>query len=93
MSRADMESASPLRQSIQAAAEPKFVEPEELSASCGVGGTRLAMMVDQLESKGRWGNVKLLSSLVQAGITKAWRFNFLLSRLFSSNAVLSRSVA
>ena len=42
MSRADMESASPLRQSIQAAGKL----PEELSASDGVGVTRLAMMVD-----------------------------------------------
>ncbi len=41
--RADMESASPKRHTLQAAAN----EPEELSASIGVGGTRLAMMVDQ----------------------------------------------
>ena len=66
MSRADMESASPLRQSIQAAAG----EPEELSASCGVGGTRLAMMVDQSRRKGRWGNFKSFVC-AQAGITKA----------------------
>lgn len=52
-----MESASPLRQSIQVAAEPKFLEPEELSASCGVGGIRWAMMVDQLESKGRYARL------------------------------------
>jgi len=32
LSRADMESASPMRQSLQAAAEREFVEPEELSA-------------------------------------------------------------
>ena len=92
MVRADMESASPLRQSIQAAAEPKFVEPEELSASDSVGGTRLAMMVDQSRCKGGWGNFNS-SCWFQAGITKAWRLIFLASRLFSSNAVLSRSVA
>jgi hypothetical protein len=61
-----MESASPLRQSIQAAAELAFVEPEKLSASCGVGGNWWAMIVDQLESKGRWGNVKLLATCVAA---------------------------
>jgi hypothetical protein len=70
-----MESASPLRQSIQAAA----VEPEELSASCGLGGTRLAMMVDQLESKGRLGSFKSFVC-AQAGITKAWRSIFLPER-------------
>jgi hypothetical protein len=42
-----MESASPLRQSIQAAAEPKFCEPEELSALRGVGVIRVAMMGEQ----------------------------------------------
>jgi hypothetical protein len=74
-----MESASPLRQSIQEAAELAFVEPEKLSASCGVGGTRWAMMVDQLESKGRWGNVKSFVC-ARAGITKAWRLIFLPER-------------
>ena len=44
-----MESASPCRHTLQAAA----VEPEELSAYCGVGGTRLAMMVDQTRRKCR----------------------------------------
>ena len=47
MPRADMESASPLRHKLQAAAEQVFVESEELSACRGVGRTRLAMMVDQ----------------------------------------------
>lgn len=51
MSRADMESASPLRHTLQAAAEQVFIEPEELSACRGVGGTRLAMMVDQTRRK------------------------------------------
>jgi tRNA-dihydrouridine synthase len=41
--RADMESASLMRQSLQAAGKL----PEKLSASIGVGCTRLAMMVDQ----------------------------------------------
>ncbi len=45
--RADMESASPRRHTLQAAA----FKPEELSACCGVGGTRLAMMVDQTRRK------------------------------------------
>jgi len=47
MSRADMESASPRRHTLQAA----VFKPEELSAWCGVGGTRLAMMVDQTRRK------------------------------------------
>ena len=49
MSRADMESASPRRHTLQAA----VLKPEELSALSGVGGTRLAMMVDQTCRKGR----------------------------------------
>ena len=51
MVRADMESASPHRHTLQAAGKL----PEELSAQCGVGGTRLAMMVDQTRRKVRWG--------------------------------------
>src|SRR5688572_27738869 len=47
-----MESASPTRQSIQAAA----VEPEELSASVGAGWSLFAMMVDQSRRKARRGN-------------------------------------
>jgi hypothetical protein len=47
MSRADMESASPRRHTLQAA----VFKPEELSAWCGVGGTRLAMRVDQTRRK------------------------------------------
>ena len=49
MSRADMESASPRRHTLQAA----VLKPEELSALSCVGGTRLAMMVDQTRRKGR----------------------------------------
>ena len=45
--RADMESASPAQQSLRTAAN----ESEELSASVGVGCTRLAMMVDQSRRK------------------------------------------
>ncbi|MCD6663623.1 MAG: hypothetical protein LT082_09510 [Comamonas sp.] len=47
MSRADMESASPRRHTLQAAGKL----PEELSALYGVGGTRLAMMVHQTRRK------------------------------------------
>ena len=54
MVRADMESASPRRHTLQAAGEL----PEELSAQCGVGGTRLAMMVDQTRRKMRWGEFR-----------------------------------
>ena len=52
VSRADMESASSVRQSLQAAGKL----PEELSASNDVGCTRLAMMVDQSRRKLRWGH-------------------------------------
>ena len=50
--RADMESASPLRQSLQAAGKL----PVELSASNGVGVSRCAMMGDQSLRKGGWVN-------------------------------------
>jgi hypothetical protein len=52
-----MESASPVRQSLQAAS---VVLPAELSASIGVGVTLGAMMGDQSLSKarnGEWGMV------------------------------------
>jgi hypothetical protein len=49
--RADMESASPLRQSIQAAS---IRLPEGLSASNSVGASRCAMMGDQSLRKGGW---------------------------------------
>jgi hypothetical protein len=49
--RADMESASPKRQSIQAAGVQL---PAELSASSGVGASRVAMMGDQSPCKGGW---------------------------------------
>jgi hypothetical protein len=45
MARADMESASPKRQSLQAA---RVKLPAELSASSGVGVPLGAMMGDQL---------------------------------------------
>jgi len=47
--RADMESASPQRQSLRAAG---MQLPEELSASNGVGVSRCAMMGDQPLCKG-----------------------------------------
>jgi hypothetical protein len=50
---ADMESASPLRQSIQAAG---IRLPEGLSASNSVGASRCAMMGDQSLCKGGWVN-------------------------------------
>ncbi len=43
MFSADIETALPRRPTLQAAGKL----PEELSAQCGVVGTRLAMMVDQ----------------------------------------------
>ncbi len=42
-----------VRQSLQAAAEPKFMEPEELSAFSGTGATQGAMVVDQSLRKAR----------------------------------------
>jgi hypothetical protein len=60
MSRADMESASPRRHTLQAA----VFEPEELSACCGVGGTRLAMMVDQTRRKGEMLGREAVISLI-----------------------------
>ena len=60
MSRADMESASPRRHTLQAA----IFEPEELLACCGVGGTRLAMMVDQTRRKGEMVGGEAVISLV-----------------------------
>ena len=41
--RADMESASPLRHTVQAADEQVFIEPEELSACRGVTQTEAAL--------------------------------------------------
>jgi hypothetical protein len=55
--RADMESASPMRQSIQAASVRL---PEGLLASSGVDASRCAMMGDQSLCKGGW--VKRYSS-------------------------------
>jgi hypothetical protein len=60
MSRADMESASPRRHTLQAAGKL----PEELSACCGVGGTRLAMMADQTRRKGEMVGREAVISLI-----------------------------
>jgi hypothetical protein len=51
VARADMEFASPLRQSVQAAGVHL---PEELSALNSVGASRCAMMVDQSLRKAGW---------------------------------------
>ena len=61
MTRADMESATPKRQSVQAASVKL---PAELSASDGVGMTRLAMMGDQSLRKAR---SEMGATKVQAG--------------------------
>ena len=58
--RADMESASPQRQSIQAAGVQL---PEELSASNGVDASQFAMMVDQSLRKGGYVNQTSIDSL------------------------------
>ena len=50
MTRADMESATPKRQSLRAAG---VLLPEELSASIDVGATLGAMMGDQSLRKAR----------------------------------------
>jgi len=42
-----------VRQSLRTAAEPKFTEPEELSACSGAGATRGAMVGDQSQRKAR----------------------------------------
>jgi hypothetical protein len=51
-----------VRQSLQAAAEPKFMEPEELTACIGAEATRGAMVGDQSLRKAR---DKVLVSSVQ----------------------------
>jgi hypothetical protein len=53
------------RQSLQAAAEPKFMEPEELSASDGAGAALGAMMGGQSQRKAGAGFIG--SELRQAG--------------------------
>ena len=70
MARADMESASVLRQSLRAASNNL---PEELSASSSVGVTLVAMMVDQSLCKARGGNHFLLSAFSQAATANAVR--------------------
>ena len=60
--RADMESASPMRQSLQAAG----MLPEELSASVGAGRTLVAMMVDRVDdTPGRISHGQLEGGLCQ----------------------------
>ena len=95
MSRADMESASPRRHTLQAAGKL----PEELSASDGLGCARLAMWVNQSRRKRRgWNKVFSgddcsVGAATQAGITKLSRVIFLFSCWVSPNGVLSLSVA
>jgi hypothetical protein len=73
-----MESASPVRQSIQAAS---VLLPEGLSASIGVGLTLGAMMGDQSLCKARNGEweISFSGERSQAGIAKAVRSIFLAS--------------
>ena len=73
--RADMESASPVRQSLQAAGRL----PEKLSASNGVGVCRCAMMGDQSLRKGGW--VKRSCKSGHAGIAYAVRSSFFFMRV------------
>lgn len=68
MARADMESASPVRQSVQAASVQL---PAELSASSGVGVTLGAMMGDQSLRKARV--IEKRGSDIQAGSANAVR--------------------
>ena len=63
--RASMESAGPARQSLQAAAR----EPEELSASDGLGCARLAMWVNQSRRKRRgWKSNSFGVAAVRLGL-------------------------
>ena len=75
MARADMESASPLRQSLQAAS---MQLPAELSASSGVGVTLGAMMGDQSLRKARV--VGKGGAVIQAGSANAVRATFCCGR-------------
>ena len=74
MARADMESASPERQSLQAASVQL---PAELSASSGVGVTLGAMMGDQSLRKA-WEKGSMLD--IQAGNANAIRVAFFCRR-------------
>ena len=84
-----------MRQSVRTAGKL----PEELSASVGVGRTRLAMMVDQLENKrGRVFSFFWIAAVwdvgTQAGIEKLSLLTFFDSRTVASpKGSLSRSVA
>jgi len=75
MVRVSTGSAGPSRQTIQAAAG----EPEESSASDGLGGARLAMWVNQSRRKRRGWSKGLFQwrllgvAATQAGITKLSR--------------------
>ena len=72
VARADMESAGT---AAPIATSGKHEAAGEVSASSGVGVTRLAMMSDQSLGKSWVG-----SSKVQAGMVKAVRCSFLLKR-------------
>ena len=76
MARADMESASPLRQSLQAASVQL---PAELSASSGVGVTLGAMMSDQSLRKAR--EIGKDGCAIQAGSANAVRATFFCRRV------------
>ena len=87
LARADMESASPVRQSLQAASVQL---PAGLSASSAVGTTRVAMMGDQSLSKAV-GEVDTGKGF-QAGSANVVRVTFLFRRAVP-NGSPSRSVA
>ena len=87
MARADVESASPLRQSLQAAS---MKLPAELSASCGVGVTQGAMMGDQSLRKARVMGKR--GSAIQAGSANAVRATFFCRRAVPYGSA-SRSAA
>ena len=87
MARADMECASPLRQSLQAAS---MQLPAELSASSGVRMTLGAMMGDQSLRKARVIGIVILD--IQAGSANAVRATFFCRRAVPYGSP-SRSVA
>ena len=76
LARADMESASPVRQSLQAASVQL---PAELSASTGVGVTLGAMMGDQSLRKAR--EMGKRGCAIQAGSANAVRVTFFCRRV------------
>ena len=79
MSRADMESASPRRHTLQAA----VFKPQELSALCGVGGTRLAMMVDQTRRKGEMVGKEVEASLIDFDVGVSASASYVVKRVDS----------